>query len=60
MSKIEIKFWDKEKKVYFSKDVMVAFKMTIDADLNVVGPFGKIVKEIEPHFYKDGERIDGE
>lgn len=59
MSKVTIKFWDKEKKIYDETKNYVVNEAGspwhvyggMDAQLDEVDDF------IEPHFYKDGERI---
>lgn len=61
MSKVTIKFWDKKNQKYWDNE-------TVDFTDIVVDRYGNVVyreiycpdlsKDIDAHFYKDGERID--
>lgn len=57
MSKVTIKFWNVDRQDY----VIVDNYLRVNSAGQVVGVIGRVVEipqeNIEPHFYKDGERI---
>ena len=63
MNKIEIRFWDIEKNNYFDESSLsYGSRLMVDQKKGVwlVSANCLLGTDLEPHFYKDGERIDGE
>ena len=57
MSKVTIKFWDVIDEFYLFGDVADYFGFYVDQNGFVFDYMSEEVDHLEPHFYKDGERI---
>lgn len=57
MGRVTIKFWDKGWDSYFTCATASFNGFCINQSCTVFNAEGNEMKDVEPHFYKDGERI---